>query len=38
MVSACIGDKFNGTALTFGILQFVFAIMIVGYVWSIYHG
>ena len=38
MVSACAGGEFNGTTLLFGILQFLLAFLIVGWVWSIVHG
>ena len=38
MVSACAGDNFNANALLFGLLQFVLAFIIVGWVWSIVHG
>ena len=38
MISACIGKEFNATALLFGILQLLTAILIIGYIWSIIHG
>ena len=38
MVSACTGDKFNMTALLFGILQFLLMFILVGWIWSIVHG
>ena len=39
MVSACTGDgDFNLTALCFGLLQFLLAWILVGWIWSIVHG
>ena len=40
MVSACAGKsgKFNGTALLFGILQWLLLFLLIGWIWSIIHG
>ena len=38
MVSACAGKEFNLTALLFGILQLLLAVLLVGWIWSIVHG
>ena len=39
MISAFMGTrKINGLALLFGVLQFIFALTIVAWVWSIWHG
>ena len=38
LISACAGEKFNGMALCFGLIQFFFAWTIVPWIWSIIHG
>ena len=38
MVSACAGKDFNINALCFGICQFLLAVILVGWIWSIVHG
>ena len=38
MISACITPKFNGDALLYGILQWLFCWTVVCWIWSIVHG
>ena len=38
MISALMDTKLNALALLFGFIQFVFALTIVPWVWSIWHG
>ena len=37
MISACAGDKFNPVTLLFGLCQFFLVLVVVGYLWSIWH-
>ena len=38
MVSGCAGDKVECNVILIGLLQLVTAPLIVGWVWSIFHG
>ena len=37
-ISAFMDKKFNGLALLFGVIQFLFCLTIVVWIWSIWHG
>ena len=38
MISSFCGSKFNSTALLYGVLQLLTAAILIGWIWSIYHG
>ena len=38
IISAFMDKKLNGLALLFGVIQFLFCLTIVVWIWSIWHG